>query len=159
MRTEGCKWVSNPSYNGWVEMKWVFYNVRGAQYRLWWAKQSAKCKSAQERGRVKSNNTILRARDKLQRLETRSELQRGSERCGMKFYLFFLYVQGSVEMKWVFYNARGVRYLLRWAERSAKCKSAQERGRAKWKRGKARESAGERSLITWYRVWETKYKV
>jgi hypothetical protein len=55
--------------------------------------------SERERGRAKSNNMISRARDELRRLETRSELERGSERCGMKFYLFFLYVQGSVEMK------------------------------------------------------------
>jgi hypothetical protein len=59
-------------------------------------------------------------------------------------------------MKWVFYNARGVWYLLWWAERNARVrKSVGERSESVGKR----ESAGQRSLITWYRVREMKYKV
>jgi hypothetical protein len=38
------------------------------------------CDCTGEHGRVKSNNTILRARDKVQNLEMRSESQQGSER-------------------------------------------------------------------------------
>jgi hypothetical protein len=56
----------------------------------------------QERMREKSKNVISRARDKVWSLEMRSELQRGSERCGVKFYLFFLYVQASIYIMWKF---------------------------------------------------------
>jgi hypothetical protein len=35
-------------------MKWVFYNAHGAQYQFRWVKRSAKCKSAQKRGRAKA---------------------------------------------------------------------------------------------------------
>jgi hypothetical protein len=58
--------------------------------------ECAKAWESEASGRAKSNNMISRARDKVQSLETRSESQQGSERCGVKFYLFFLYVQGSI---------------------------------------------------------------
>ena len=61
-----------------------------------WESEVRAWESERERGRAKSNNVISRVRDKVQSLETRSELQQGSERCGVKFYLFFLYVQGSI---------------------------------------------------------------
>ena len=62
--------------------------------KVWESKVRA-WESERERGRAKSNNAISRARDEIRSLETRSESQRGSERRGVKFYLFFLYVQGS----------------------------------------------------------------
>jgi hypothetical protein len=61
-----------------------------------WESEVKAWESERERGRAKSNNAILRARDKVQSLETRSESQQGSERHGVKFYLFCLYVQGSI---------------------------------------------------------------
>jgi hypothetical protein len=61
-----------------------------------WESEVKAWESERERGRAKSNNAILRTRDKVQSLETRSESQQGSERCEVKFYLFCLYVQGSI---------------------------------------------------------------
>ena len=46
--------------------------------------------SERERGRAKSNNTILRARDKVRSLETRSESQRGSETRGEVLLVFLV---------------------------------------------------------------------
>jgi len=60
-----------------------------------WESEVKVWESEREHGRAKSNNAISRVRDEIRSLETRSESQRGSERRGVKFYLFFLYVQGS----------------------------------------------------------------
>ena len=46
--------------------------------------------SERERGRAKSNNAISGARDEVQSLETRSELQRGSETRGEVLLVFLV---------------------------------------------------------------------
>jgi len=57
-----------------------------------WESKWERGKARESAGKAKSNNAISRARDEVRSLEMRSELQRGSERRRVKFYLFFLYV-------------------------------------------------------------------
>jgi hypothetical protein len=98
MRTEGCKWVSNLSYNEWVEIKWVFtmHTMHDTNCKVQSEVQNVsecECKSMGkwEHRRAKSKNVILRAKDEVRSLEMRSELQQGSESRGVKFYLFFFF--------------------------------------------------------------------
>ena len=70
--------------------------ARNARVRKVWESKVRAWENEREHGRAKSNNVVSRARDEVRSLEMRSESQRGSERCGVKFYLFFLYVQESI---------------------------------------------------------------
>jgi hypothetical protein len=55
-----------------------------------WESEVKAWESERERGRAKSNNAILRARDEVQSLETRSESQRGSETWGEVLLVFLV---------------------------------------------------------------------
>ena len=87
--------VCNTNCDEWSEA----WNARVC--KVWESKVRA-WESEREHGRAKSNNVVSRVRDEVQSLEMRSESQWGSERCGVKFYLFFLYVQESIYIMWNF---------------------------------------------------------
>jgi hypothetical protein len=55
-----------------------------------WESEVKAWESERERGRAKSNNVISRVRDKVRSLETRSELQRGSETRGEVLLVFLV---------------------------------------------------------------------
>jgi hypothetical protein len=57
----------NKACNVRVRKAWESESVRESEVKAW--------ESERERGRAKSNNMILRARDEVRSLETRSELQ------------------------------------------------------------------------------------
>ena len=76
-----------------------FYNVHDAWYRLQWVKCVMRANAStrvwesmgeQERGRVKSNNVILRVRDEVQGLGTSSEPQWDSETRGEVLPVFLV---------------------------------------------------------------------